>query len=170
MGVGRNLSYRKEIFFRNKGFSAINNLPSGDDDLFINKVATKHNTAVVLDPDAFTISEPKKTWHDWMRQKTRHYSTGKHYKGSHQFLLGMYAATLALFYPLFVLSVIFFDWRWALLPFALRLILQAVILKKAMRKLGEDDLWRWALFFDLWMIAYYVVFAPALWRKPQNRW
>jgi glycosyltransferase involved in cell wall biosynthesis len=55
MGVGRNLSYRKELFFRNKGFSAINNLPGGDDDLFINKVATKTNTAVVLHPDAFTF-------------------------------------------------------------------------------------------------------------------
>ncbi len=41
MGVGRNLAYRKNLFFQNKGFSSINNIPSGDDDLFINKVATK---------------------------------------------------------------------------------------------------------------------------------
>ena len=41
MGVGRNLSYKKSLFFKNKGFSSINNIPSGDDDLFINKAATK---------------------------------------------------------------------------------------------------------------------------------
>jgi hypothetical protein len=41
MGVGRNLSYKRDVFFRNKGFSAINQIPGGDDDLFINKVATK---------------------------------------------------------------------------------------------------------------------------------
>ncbi|MEJ7677682.1 MAG: glycosyltransferase [Segetibacter sp.] len=41
MGVGRNLSYRKDVFLRNKGFSAINHIPGGDDDLFINKVANK---------------------------------------------------------------------------------------------------------------------------------
>ena len=41
MGVGRNLSYKKELFFRNKGFSAVNHLPGGDDDLFINKVANR---------------------------------------------------------------------------------------------------------------------------------
>src|SRR5690349_11291019 len=40
MGVGRNLAYRKNLFFRNKGFSSINHIPSGDDDLFINRVAT----------------------------------------------------------------------------------------------------------------------------------
>lgn len=170
MGVGRNLSYRKELFFRNKGFSAINNLPGGDDDLFINKVARKDNTAVVLDADAFTFSAPKKTWKDWMRQKTRHYSTGKYYKRSHRFLLGLYAATLALFYPLFLLSVVFFDWRWSLLPFVLRLLLQGVILRKAMRRLGEGDLWPWFPLFDLWMLVYYAIFAPSLWRKPRNNW
>ena len=127
MGVGRNLSYRKELFFRNKGFSAINNLPSGDDDLFINKVATKSNTAIVLDPEAFTFSAPKQTWKDWMRQKARHYSTGKYYKRSHKFLLGLYAASLALFYPLFIASVIFFDWRWSLIPFFIRLCIQGTV-------------------------------------------
>ena len=39
MGVGRNLSYKKELFLKNKGFSSINHVPGGDDDLFINKVA-----------------------------------------------------------------------------------------------------------------------------------
>jgi hypothetical protein len=90
MGVGRNLAYKKNVFFRNKGFSNINYIPSGDDDLFINKVANKKNTAIVVDKDAFTLSDPKKTWRDWKRQKNRHYSTGKFYKSSHKFLLGLY--------------------------------------------------------------------------------
>ena len=170
MGVGRNLSYRKGLFFRNKGFSAINNLPGGDDDLFINKVAHKGNTAVVIDPDAFTFSSPKKNWTDWLRQKRRHYSTGKHYKSVHKFLLGLYAGSLFFFYPLFVLSLIFFDWRWPLIPFGLRLLLQGAILKRAMRKLGEDDLWPWFPLLDVWMMVYYLIFAPALWKKPQNKW
>ena len=36
MGIGRNLAYRKELFYREKGFSAHLNLQRGDDDLFIN--------------------------------------------------------------------------------------------------------------------------------------
>src|SRR5688572_33381892 len=79
MGVGRNLSYKKELFLRNKGFSSINHVLSGDDDLFINQVATKHNVNVVLDQEAFTLSEPKRRFKDWIRQKNRHYSTGKYY-------------------------------------------------------------------------------------------
>src|SRR5688572_2579249 len=65
MGVGRNLSYKKNLFLRNKGFSSINHIPSGDDDLFINKVANSHNTAVIIDPDAVTRSIPKTTWTSW---------------------------------------------------------------------------------------------------------
>ena len=77
MGVGRNLSYKKSVFLKNKGFSSINHIPGGDDDLFINKVATKRNTAIVLDKDAHTLSEPKHTFSEWYRQKSRHYTTAK---------------------------------------------------------------------------------------------
>ena len=44
MGIGRNLAYRKELFYQQKGFSAHLNLQRGDDDLFINHVATPENT------------------------------------------------------------------------------------------------------------------------------
>src|SRR6185312_2609594 len=68
MGVGRNLSYKKELFFNNKGFSSINHIPGGDDDLFINMVANKRNTTIVIDKDAHTLSEAAPTWQIWQRQ------------------------------------------------------------------------------------------------------
>jgi cellulose synthase/poly-beta-1,6-N-acetylglucosamine synthase-like glycosyltransferase len=170
MGVGRNLAYKKDVFFRNKGFTSINHIPSGDDDLFINKVANRKNTTVVLDPEAFTLSKPKQTWKDWMRQKNRHYSTGKFYKASHKFLLGLYTFSFFLLYPLFIASAIFFDWRWSLIPLGVRLITQAIIWKKAMKQLNESDLFSWFLFWDIWMFFYYIIFAPALWKKPKKTW
>src|SRR5205085_2493869 len=71
MGVGRNLSYKRETFIRHKGFSSINHVPSGDDDLFISMVAKKKNTSVVIDPEAFTLSEAKSRLSDWITQKSR---------------------------------------------------------------------------------------------------
>lgn len=170
MGVGRNLAYRKDLFFRNKGFSAINHIPSGDDDLFINRVATKENTAVVIDPEAFTLSRPKQTWKEWRKQKNRHYSTGKFYKGTHKFLLGLYTMSFFFFYPALVVSLVFFDWRWPLIPFAARLIVQGIIWNKAMKRLQEEDLFSWFFFWDIWMFFYYILFAPALWRRPKKSW
>jgi glycosyltransferase involved in cell wall biosynthesis len=170
MGVGRNLSYKKSLFLRSKGFSSINHIPSGDDDLFINKVATKNNTAVVIDPDAVTRSIPRTTWAGWLRQKSRHYTTAKYYKPKHKFLLGLYFTTQFIFYPLFVTAILFYDWRFVLPVFGIRLLLQAFVLYKSMNKMGEKDLWPWFILLDMWMFFYYIIFAPALWKRPRKGW
>jgi glycosyltransferase involved in cell wall biosynthesis len=170
MGVGRNLSYKRELFFKNKGFSAINQIPGGDDDLFVNMVANKNNTSIVVDKEAHTLSEPKKTWKEWMRQKGRHYTTSKYYKGKHKFLLGLYSVTNLFVYPLFIASMIFYSWWIALSVFGLRLLIQAFVWYRTMHKLNEADLWPYFLLLDLWMFIYYFLFAPALWRKPRKNW
>lgn len=170
MGVGRNLSYRKNLFFKTKGFSSINHIPSGDDDLFVNKTAGQHNTAVVIDPDAVTRSIPKTTWAGWLRQKARHYTTARYYKGKHKFLLGLYFITQFLYYPLLAAGFVFFDWKYVLGVFGIRFLFQGYILYKSMKKMGEQDLWPWYLFLDMWMFFYYIIFAPALWRKPRKGW
>lgn len=170
MGAGRNLSYKKTLFFKNKGFSSINHVAGGDDDLFINQVATKKNTNVVIEKDAFTLSEPKKRFGDWFRQKNRHYTTSKFYRPKHKFLLGLYSFTHFLFYPLFVASLFFFDWRIVCAVFLLRMISQAFTFYKAMQKLDEKDLFPWWWLFDIWMFFYYFIFAPSLWKKPRKSW
>ena len=170
MCVGRNLSYKKEVFMRNKGFSSINQIPSGDDDLFINQVATKKNVAIVIDPMAYTLSEPKKTWTEWIKQKFRHYTTSKYYKPKHKFFLGLYSFTLFLVYPLLAASVIFYCWWLSLAVYGVRFLIQAIIYFLTMKKLNEKDLWPYFLFFDIWMFFYYIFFVPAIWRKPQKNW
>ena len=170
MGVGRNLSYKKSVFFRHKGFSAHNHVASGDDDLFINNAATRNNTKINIDKDTFTLSEPAKDWAAWRRQKRRHYSTGRYYRPLHKFLLGLYSLSHFLFYPLFVTSIIFFNWQFSLIVFGCRLLLQAIIFYPAMKKLDEKDLYRWFLFFDLWMFFYYLLFSFSLLRKPGQNW
>lgn len=170
MGVGRNLSYKKEIFFKHKGFSSINHLASGDDDLFISMAANKKNTGIVIDKDAVTLSQPQATFRSWVKQKTRHYTTGKFYKPVHKFLLGMYSLSHFLLYPLFVLSIIFSDLRITLAVFAVRFLLQGLIYFKSMQQLNESDLFRWWWLFDIWMFFYYLIFAGSLWKKPRKTW
>ena len=171
MGVGRNLSYKRNVFFRNKGFSSINMIPSGDDDLFINQVANSTNTAIVIDKEAHTISEPKNSWAEWMSQKYRHYTTAKFYKPAHKFLLGLYAGCNFLLYPLLVVSVIFFPIWWVpLAVYGLKLIIQAWILYRTMNKLNEGDLFPWFWVFDIWFFFYYIITLPAIWKKPEKSW
>ena len=170
MGVGRNLSYKKSVFFRHKGFSAHNHVPGGDDDLFINKAATKKNTAMVIDKEAFTLSEPAKTWKQWISQKKRHYTTSKYYKPLHKFLLGLYSFSLFLFYPLFILSLFLFSWKLTLVAFAIRFIVQAYVIFKTTKQLDEKDLFPWFVFFDVWMFFYYLIFSTSVFKKPAKKW
>ncbi len=170
MGVGRNLSYKKGLFFRQKGFSSINHIPGGDDDLFVNKAANKKNVAVVIDKDATTLSIPRMTWSSWVKQKYRHYTTAKYYRPVHKFLLGLYTFSQFLFYPLLLASIIFYDWKLSLIVFGTRLIIQATVYFFSMKKLNEKDLWPYFLLLDIWMFFYYIIFARSLWQKPQRSW
>lgn len=169
MGVGRNLSYKKDVFFRNKGFSSLNHIPGGDDDLFVNKAAKKVNTRVVIDKDAMTLSMPKTTWKEWVKQKARHYTTSRYYKASHKFLLGVYSLSQFLLYPFAIAAAFVYSWQLVLIIFGVRFLLQAFVFYPAMKKLNERDLFPYFLLLDVWMFFYYLIFVPTLWKKAK-RW
>lgn len=171
MGVGRNLAYKRELFNRHKGFTAHHHIASGDDDLFVNAAANSRNVGVVINKQAFTYSEPKTSWKKWFQQKTRHMSTGKHYRFGHKLLLGLFSLSHFLFYPLFAASVFYEPLRmYTLSIFGGKLLLQSIISFMAMRKLDEADLFKFSLFMDFFMFIYYLIFTPALMFKSKNRW
>lgn len=171
MGVGRNLAYKKELFFRNKGFTNHQHLASGDDDLFVNSAGNSHNVSVVIDKQAFTYSEPKTNWSRWFRQKTRHMSTGKHYRFGHKLLLGLFSLTHFLFYPAFIVSLFYWPlMEYVLAIFGVKLLIQSVIFFFALRKLDESDLFKFSWLMDIFMCLYYIIFTPALFFKNKNHW
>ena len=170
MGVGRNLSYRKELFYRTKGFSSLNHIPGGDDDLFINRVAHKNNTSIVLDKDAFTLSVPPVSFAAWWRQKARHYSTAKFYKPLHKALLATFSISHFLFYPSLVLTIIFSNWQIALIVFGVRLLVQGVVTTASLKRFDERDLIPFFWLLDIWQWFYYLIFSMALAKKPASTW
>ena len=42
MGVGRNIAYRKSLFYRQNGFISHYRIQTGDDDLFVNEIGRAH--------------------------------------------------------------------------------------------------------------------------------
>jgi hypothetical protein len=69
-----------------------------------------------------------------------------------------------------IASIILFGWKLALGLLGIRLLTVGFIFNKAMKKMDEKDLWPWFIFLDLWMFFYYIIFVPALWKKPTKRW
>lgn len=149
MGVGRNLAYKKTLFFNNKGFASHFKLDSGDDDLFINEVANKTN--VVVEPffEAHTISEPKNSFEKWVDQKRRHYTTFSFYKKSHKLLLGAEIMSRFAFYVFFIFAIIQQHfWLPVLCIFLARLIIQLVVFKNSFKRLNERNLFLISPLFD----------------------
>ncbi len=159
MAVGRNLSYHKSLFMNNKGFIAHYNIPSGDDDLFVQQVANKKNTAVEISKESITFSEAKPTFNSWIRQKRRHLSTGKHYRSGIQLQLALYSFTQLSFYAtmvwLFFLPV---HWVFPVAFFAFRYINQLVVFGKSASKLNEKFLFVFTPFAEL----FFIIFNPLL--------
>ncbi len=153
MGVGRNLAYKKSLFFQQKGFASHLKLISGDDDLFINQAATKNNTGLTIHKESKTISIPKFRWITWIKQKKRHLTTGKYYKFFPKFLIGLENLTRITFYfSLFYLlySPAYQSVSTFLILLAIsRLIIQWLIFIPAMRKLEEKYLLLLSIFWDI---------------------
>ncbi|MGB0930518.1 MAG: glycosyltransferase, partial [Chitinophagales bacterium] len=171
MGVGRNLAYHKSLFLENKGFENHKDTPSGDDDLFINEVATSQNTTLTIAPKTFCYSEPPLGWQTWFAQKKRHLSTGKHYSVSHKLILGTISASHFLFYGTLIVVLLSKSFNFIIfLLFTFRLISQFVVLKRVLKKLKVClSTWQFMV-IDALFIFYYGIFGPTIFSKAQVSW
>lgn len=171
MGVGRNMAYTKSLFFRNKGFASHAHIRSGDDDLFINKVANNHNIGLAVSPNSHTLSIPKDNFGDWFNQKRRHITTSTYYKSRDKAFLGLQFASSFLFYICFFVLIGFrFQPYIVLSLFLIRIISQLIIFRKAMEKLDEKDL-LWTFFiYDLFLVFIYPLLKISNTFSEEPRW
>jgi len=140
MDVGRNLAYRKDEFFHTNGFMSHMNIKSGDDDLFVNQVATKHNTTINLNKESFTTSKPETSLKKWFRQKRRHVTTAKHYKTIHKGVLSLFYISQLSFWVLGIILLVYhYNFLIVITLITLRFLLQFLSYGFSARKLNTLD-------------------------------
>jgi glycosyltransferase involved in cell wall biosynthesis len=170
MGVGRNMAYKKDVFFNNSGFNSHMSLKSGDDDLFINEVANSTNTSICFTEESFTISEPKTSYKAWILQKRRHISTAKFYKLKHKIFLGLFYLSQLLFWVFGVLLLLLgFHWQWVLALITLRFAIQLICFTYTARKFNEIDLIVLTPVLELFLVITQLsIFIANLISKPRH--
>ena len=157
MGIGRNLAYRKELFFQQKGFSKYLNLQRGEDDLFINQLATPSNTRVETDINATTRINPVYRYKEWKEEKVSYMATARYYQGTQRYLLGFETFSRLLFYAACIIGIALgvLNLHWlvagiALLIWLLRFTIQAVIINQTAKEMGGNRKYYFSLpVFDL---------------------
>lgn len=165
-GTLYNMGYTKQVFFENKGFTHLR-LALGEDDLFVQRIASKDNVAVIINPQT-TVEQS--TWGGlgwwWRYQKYVSYSF-RYYPTRVKTSIFVELLSQSLF---FILSLglvvlaglsyfIYFDFAFAIAMISIGggsfVLRQAVMLgscRAVAQRLGEKKI--------LWGIFVYDLFAP----------
>ncbi len=149
-GDGFNLAFRRKLFFDHKGYSKTIYLHSGDDDLFINEIATPTNTKMVLSPETILNvnwgSASKRIW----RTRKDQYDFTSHWLPREPFIRAGFSSAMQWLIPLCCIGGGIVGWPSifpAIAAFILVIIFfqyEIFIYRKSASKMEATRLW-WAL-------------------------
>jgi glycosyltransferase involved in cell wall biosynthesis len=170
-GNGKNLSYKRQLFYRQKGFISHYIIKAGDDELFVNRAAKKRNTEVMISRGSRIISQKPISFGGWLKKEKTRLSLRRHFRFSHRFLLSLFALTGLLFYGLFAtLLVLGVSWIILVPVLLLRVISQWVLFGQGLKKLSENGLWFLSPFFEMFiMLVDFILWFIILFTK-KNKW
>lgn len=102
---GANLAYRKDVFAELKGFKGIDDRASGDDELFLHKVAAKYPDGIGFckSKKAMVYTYAKQNLKEFIQQRKRWASKSTHYKNKSIVVLGV---TVWIFNVFILLNII----------------------------------------------------------------
>ncbi|PPL00999.1 glycosyltransferase family 2 protein [Parapedobacter indicus] len=88
---GANLIYRRDVFYEMGGFNGIDHLASGDDELFLHKVAASYPNKIGFckSRDAIVYTDAKRNLRGFINQRRRWASKSTHYKNRGIVALGI---------------------------------------------------------------------------------
>ncbi len=106
VGNGANLAYRRSVFTEVNGFTDIDQLPSGDDDLLMQKIhtQTKWHIRFAVEKTAINFTEPMPNLKQFLNQRTRWASKSTHYRNK---MLTVFLSIVYCFYLFLVIGTIY---------------------------------------------------------------
>ncbi len=161
MASNSNLAYRKQLFFDNKGFDVRVTEHLREDVVFVNKTATRENTAVALNAEATTVSSLCYSADEWRRYRLYELDSlalagrGSRYPGLREAI-----CRVLFFTTLTASTVIFFDKYPVLIMLGTMLAIRfagvTVVFFRSQKRLGERGLlpvlWLWDMVSPLFYI------------------
>ncbi len=162
---GANVAYRKDVFESLGGFSGIDHLTSGDDELLMQKIndTTHHRVRFCASLDATVVTEPIHSFRVFFQQRKRWASKGAHYpnKWLTAMLLSIYLFYVGLLAGGLAMAFVPGLWLPMMIAFGLKILPEAALLWPACRHFGRRRLFVYFLPEQLLHIPYIVVLAAA---------
>lgn len=147
-GMIQNLGLTRTLYFSVKGFDHLN-MNVGEDDLFIQRIASQHNTSVVMHPHA-TVVQHQWGGLSWWRRMRRFYGfTFRYYPSYVKHFIGLELISRLMFVVAVMMAVIFMPLYvkiGAAAVWLLRLVVVEFQIVKIGRRLGDRGLmWTYIL-------------------------
>ena len=166
-GVYRNVAFKKELFFNNKGFSSHLAIENGED-AFINQIVNENNTKVCLDQDAFTESDID-NFSLWKRIKKNYSVARSNFKDKTAEAFNLELISRAVFYVFSVALAVYAIavQHWGLLIvgvllFLVRLITQLVVINKGCKYLKSGKFYLSLVVVDILQPLYNIRFRTRM--------
>ena len=170
-GIGKNLSYTRQLFYASKGFSSHYTIRDGDDELFVNMTAKKTNARIQISEEARVVQVKKVSFAKWLSSEKSRLRIRRFFKFRHRLLIRAFSFSAFAFYGLFAVLLIL---QAPLIPvfaiFALRFISIMLVFGFALKRLHEKNLLLLAPFFELFLIVIDAVLWFLLLFKPKRKW
>ncbi len=146
--AARNFGFSKSSFEKIKGYSNTLETIGGDDDLLLREaVKNKLEIGIVLNEQAFVFSDTKRSFGEYLRQKSRHAKTSAYYLIKHKLVLGLWHSLnlIFLFSPvLFFVNPIF------IIPLVIKILIDLPVVLITQKRFGYQ--------FKVWEIFYLQIF------------
>ncbi|WP_085472342.1 glycosyltransferase family 2 protein [Sphingobacterium psychroaquaticum] len=142
---GANLAYRKDIFWEMGGFNGIDNLASGDDELFLHKVAERHASRIGFckSQDAIVYTDAKPNLRAFLSQRKRWASKSTKYKDKKVVFLGfsIWLFNLALLLGIAQFFIALPEVHWLLVvSLALKMLVEYLFISPLCRFANRSEL------------------------------
>ena len=166
------LGFKKSLYFDVRGFNHLN-MNVGENDLFVQQIATRDNVSVVLSPRATTVERTWGGWSWWWRRIKLLHTTYRYYpKGS-------MAPTVAeltmrvLFFAAIVTALVSMPWEFkiaALIIALLRYFVVMFVVVRNARRLGETSIVTLHFVYDLIEPALRFALAVSIRKNGKKSW
>ena len=165
------LGFAKELYFNVRGFGHLN-MNVGEDDLFLQQIATRDNVSVVLSPRATMAERTWGGWSWWIHSVCEQHRTHRFYPKSALLSLRAEIILRVLFFAISIVAAALMPWEYGLAVLGavlLRYLVVFFVVVRNTRRLGEAGLASRHFIYDLIEPILRLIVAISL-RKKRNDW
>lgn len=150
-GASRNcMGFTKSLYFGVRGFNHLD-LTAGEDDLFIQSIATEDNVSVLLTPNAHCAEKAPHSFSSWLTEVYRQGQTRRYYTQSARNVEGCALLMRLSFFVATIGAIVLLPLEFKLLSALLllvRYIVMGVANSKIATRVGEKGIAAWDPIFD----------------------